>query len=163
MFQPKSSILTRTITEVKYHLICSVIPFQNTEDLFSTCQDALEDIVQVNITGFSVQSLSFLSWAWTQLYFRHLNVSSKRKEKERIVSLPTARVQILYTASRKRYLKGFKRTIQFTSPKLFYSSLNTQGPIGSGRCQHLFFIQQLCPFSVKQLLTEQKCHQEASC
>lgn len=83
--------------------------------------------------GFSVQSLGVLSWAWTQLYFRHLNVSSKRKE-ERLFSLPTTRVQLLCTASRKKCLKDFKRMILFTSPKLVSNSLNTQGPVGSVIC-----------------------------
>lgn len=45
IFKLKSSRLSRTITEVKYHVTCSVITFQNTGDLFSMCQDALEDVL----------------------------------------------------------------------------------------------------------------------
>lgn len=97
-------------------------------------------------TGLSEQSLTFLSWAWTQLYFRHLNFSSKGKEKERTSSLPTTRPRILNTASRKRCLKDFKTMILFTSHKLVYNSVNTMGTIGSGRWHHPFFIQELCHF-----------------
>lgn len=100
-------------------------------------------------------NLTFLSWAWTQLYFRHLNFRSFRKggfrktlgkEKERISSLPTTRTLILSTTSRKRCFKDLKRMILFTSHKLLYNFVNTMGPIGSGRWHSPFFIQELCPF-----------------
>lgn len=97
-------------------------------------------------TGLSEESPTFIGWAWTQLYFRHLNFSSKGKEKERTSSLPTIRALILNTTSRKRCLKDFKRMILFTSHKLVYHSVNTMGTIGSRRWHHPFFIQELCPF-----------------